>query len=113
MSIRIDVHHFFHGSNDELLTQIIQKLDLALEGIETMSAELDRLTAAVSQNTTVDESIITLVRGLAQQLRDMASAATELADLKSSINSMAGDLEAANQKVADAVAENTEAPPAP
>jgi len=78
-----------------------------------MSQELDALTAAVQHNTTVDQSVITLVNGLAQQLRDMANSATELADLKASISTMATELEASNQQVSDAVAANTPTPPTP
>lgn len=76
-----------------------------------MSAELDSLKSAVEHNTTVDQSVITLVNGLAQQLRDMANSATELADLKASIASMATELESSNQQVADVVSANTPATP--
>ncbi len=114
MSIRVDVyHHIDRSLTDEHYKQISHELHLILEEIANMSAELDRLTAAVNENTTVDESIITLVAGLAQQLRDLAAGATELADLKAGVTAMAADLEAANQKVADAVSANTPTPPTP
>lgn len=74
-----------------------------------MSLELDALTAAVERNTTVDQSVIALVNGLAQQLRDMASSATELADLKAAIVARADELQASNQQVADVVTANTPA----
>lgn len=72
-----------------------------------MSAELDRLTAAVTQNTSVDQSAITLLNGLAQQLKDMVNSSTELNDLKSKVNDLATTLEADNQAVAAAITANT------
>jgi uncharacterized coiled-coil protein SlyX len=70
-----------------------------------MSAELDRLTASVTKIKDQDDSIIALVQGLAQQIRDNignAAALTALAD----------SLDSESQKVADAVSANT-TPPAP
>jgi hypothetical protein len=90
-------------------TSLKRLLKPLMERIESMAQELDALTAAVERNTTVDQSAITLINGIAQQLRDMANNATELADLKAAIVARASELEASNQQVADAVTANTPA----
>jgi TolA-binding protein len=111
---RIDVHHYFHDSDvSPHRQQILDQLGLLRKEIRNMAGELDSLKSAVEHNTTVDQSVITLVNGLAQQLRDMADSATELTDLKASIASMATELEASNQQVADVVTANTPATPTP
>lgn len=69
-----------------------------------MSAELDRLTASVTKIKDQDDSIIALVNGLAQQIRDNANNPAAL-------NALADSLDAEAQKVADAVSANTTPPP--
>jgi uncharacterized coiled-coil protein SlyX len=69
-----------------------------------MSAELDRLTASVTKIKDQDDSIIALVNGLAQQIRDNANNPAAL-------NALADSLDAEAQKVADAVSQNTTPPP--
>ncbi len=67
-----------------------------------MSAILDRLTADVANLTSVDESAIALLNGLAQQIRDLAGDPAALAALADSI-------EAQNTSLASAVTANTPA----
>lgn len=81
----------------ELLHQIIERILI-------MSAELDRLTASVANVKTVAESAITLINGLAQQIRDNAGDPAALAKL-------ADDLDADDAELAAAVSANTPAPP--
>jgi uncharacterized protein YoxC len=81
------------GHQHELMHKI-------LERVIHMSAELDRLTAEVSETSTAVDSIIALVEGLAQQIRDNVSdpaALTKLAD----------ELDAKQQAIAAAVSANT------
>ncbi len=107
MTIRLDVYHHLDKSlTDHQFTEILKEL-------HKMSAELDRLTAAVTRNTSVDSSIVALVEGLAQQLRDMANSATELTDLKAAIVARADELEASSDAEAAAVVANTPATPTP
>jgi hypothetical protein len=72
--------------------------------IQKMSAELDALTAQVAQNCQVTQSAITLIQGLAQQIMNNVNDPTALAAL-------ASDLQAQDSALADAVAQNTLAPP--
>lgn len=72
-----------------------------------MSAELDALTAEVAAVTTVEQSAIALINGLAAQL---AAAGTDPAKLQALHDSLA----ASSTALAAAVAANTPAdPPAP
>jgi len=112
----IHVHHHIHH---DLGGGVIAKLDAVLargkslptlfkEMERKMSAALDRLTAAVARNTSVDESAIALLNGLAQQIRD-------LKDDPAALEALATELEAKNSALSDAVTANTPAvePPAP
>lgn len=80
-------------------------LRILIEKVTRMSTELDRLTQSVARITEQDDSIITLVQGLAQQIRDNANNPAAL-------NALADSLDADSQKVADAVTANTIPPPA-
>jgi uncharacterized coiled-coil protein SlyX len=78
-------------------------LKILIRKVEYMSAELDRLTASVAKIKTQDDSIIALVNGLAQQIRDNAGNPAAL-------NALADSLDAEAQKVADSVTANTTPP---
>ena len=78
---------------------------LATQG-EKMSVELDTLSAQVAKNTTVEESAVALIQGLAQQIRD---AGTDPVKLKALTDSLSGSATA----LAAAVAANTPAAPTP
>lgn len=67
-----------------------------------MSQEIDRLTASVTNLTTVDASLVTLVGNLAQLLRESASD-------PAAINALADKLDAEAATVAQAVTDNTPA----
>lgn len=81
---------------------ILEYLNLVLHKETTMSAEIDRLTASVTNLTTVDASLVTLVGNLAQLLRDSASD-------PAAINALADKLDAEAATVAQAVTDNTPA----
>jgi hypothetical protein len=87
---------------DELLrrVRIIETMSF-LQGEMTMSA-LDDLTAQVTATTTVEASILTLVAGLAAQLK---AAGTDPAKL----TALTAQLQASAQTLANAVAANTPA----
>lgn len=69
-----------------------------------MSAELTTLTQEVAEMGTVVDSAITLINGLAQQIRDLKDDPAALAALAASLDEKAGALSAA-------VAANTPAEP--
>lgn len=99
----------FNHTDRAVLYAIARKLDLSIEldlatlNKETsMSKELDDLTASVKRSKTVSDSIVTLVQGLAQQLRDAASD-------PAAIEALAAELDAKTGAVSDAVTANTPA----
>jgi len=67
---------------------------------ERMANELDRLEAAVAKDTTVSESAVTLITGLAAQIR---AAGTD----PKKLSALADNLEKSSASLAAAVAANT------
>lgn len=60
-----------------------------------MSKELDQLTASVAQVNTKADSLITLVKGLAQIIRDNAGDKAKMLQLASDLDAQSGELQAA------------------
>lgn len=54
-------------------------------GEQLMSAEMDQLVAAVEVNTTVDQSVLTYITGIAQQITDAAGDRTKSLALAATI----------------------------
>ena len=77
------------------LSQLVQ------QGV-AMSASLDRLTREVAESRTVTESAVTLLDGLAQQIRD-------LKDDPAALEALANDLDSQQQALAAKISENTPA----
>lgn len=71
-----------------------------------MSKELDDLHAAVEENTSLDNSIIELVNGMAAQILSLKDDPVKLAAL-------AASLKASSAAISAAVAANTTVPPEP
>lgn len=69
-----------------------------------MSVELDRLTQEVADTKTSVDSVITLVDGLAQQIRDSVNDPAKLLELAAELDSQQG-------RIAAAVSANTPTPP--
>lgn len=91
--------------------EILRKLDHQhehlldiIERLKTMSAQLDRLTASVAALKTKEQSLITLVKGLAQLIRDNVNDGPAL-------TALADDIDADAAAIQAAVDENT--PPTP
>ena len=114
MSFRIDVyvHH-----DDESALQRIENTVTRLEGIVSqvltglqavqlkesqMSNELTALTAQVAENTTVEQSAITLLAGLSAQI-------AALKDDPAAIQALADSLKASGDALAAAIVANTPA----
>lgn len=85
------------------LARVESILTTILERINAMTPELQRLTEEVAENTTVNQSAITLIAGLAQQIRD-------LKDDPVAIAALADQLDAQNAALAAAVTANTPTP---
>jgi uncharacterized protein (UPF0264 family) len=103
--LRFYIHHIHEGHGQDL-QRIEAQLAVILGKLHNMSAELDRLTASVAAVQTQDDSIIALVQGLAQQIRDNATDPAAL-------TALADSLDAESAKVAQAVTDNTTPTPAP
>lgn len=90
----------------ETLASVAHRIEHSLE-IHVM-ADLSRLTQEVSENTAVINSAITLINGLAEQIRALSTDPAAL-------NALADQLDAQSNALASAVAENTpaEEPPTP
>lgn len=69
-----------------------------------MSEATDRLIREVQESRAATESIVALVAGLAQEIRDNI-------DDEDALNELADSLDADQAKIAEAVAANTSAPP--
>jgi uncharacterized protein YoxC len=85
------------------LSHLDDKLDLILSKGDAMTAALDKLTQEVEETKTAVDSAITLIGGLAQQIRD-------LKDDPAKLEALANELDAKQKAIADAVAANTEPP---
>lgn len=91
-------------SDGDTLRQILTLVTaLQAQGVH-MSAELDRLTTEVSENSTVIASAIALLNSLAQIIRDNAQDPAKL-------GALADELDAKQRELADAVTANTPAQP--
>ncbi len=93
---------------DKRLRTIENLIYLVLRMEYKMSATLDALTAAVAAEKTVSASIITLLAGVSQQLKDALAANDSVA-----LNQLAVDLETNTKALQEAVTANTPAPVSP
>jgi uncharacterized coiled-coil protein SlyX len=88
------------------LRGISRKLKRLTERIEVMSTQMDRLTDEVSKNTSVIQSALVLIRGFKAQLEAAQADPVKL-------SALADQIQASEQELATAVAENTPAAPPP
>jgi hypothetical protein len=106
--LQMKVLHFFpqieednHGINAKL-DAIIKLLGESRQREITMSVEMDALQAAVTQNTSLDDSIIVLLNGLAAQVLDAAGD-------KAKATALAAELTAKSTALQAAITANTPA----
>lgn len=90
-----------------LLRALIAKQNLMLSKLERIMATMDDLKAAVARNTSAENSVIELLKGISQQLKD-AQAANDPAAVQAVIDQIDANTAAA----AAAVVANTPTPPA-
>jgi molecular chaperone GrpE (heat shock protein) len=91
--MRFEIHHYHHYPGDDVL-----------KTLEFIMSALDDLKAAVSKNTDAETSVVTLLNGIAQQLKD-ALAANDPAAVQSVID----QINANTTSAAAAVVANTPA----
>lgn len=99
--ININLHGGEQGSgNSNAIITLLNQMR------QEMTAQFEALKAEVARNTTVDQSIVTLVQGLAAQIETMK-------DDPVALQKLVDDLRASNDTVNAAVVANTPVPPAP
>lgn len=105
--MRFHIHHYHHHVEARFevmrrLDALDSKIDLILRNQEISMATMDQLKAAVQRNTDVDSSVITLLQGISQQLKD-AQAAND----PSAIQTVIDQIDANTKAMSDAVTANT------
>ncbi len=93
-------------SERELLEAIYRAVLTLNEESEHMSKELDDLTAEVAAETTIDQSAVALINGLAAQITAAGTDPAKLAALTTQMKTQSGDLAAA-------ITANSPKPPTP
>lgn len=95
--LSIQHHHFFHGEAavSTALADIRRDIKQLIERVNTMSVQLDALTAEVARNTAVDESAIVLLNGLAAQIVALKTDPVALQALADSLQGSSNALAAA------------------
>lgn len=106
MRLHLYVHHTIEARCEVMrrLDAILDQTGLILDRQELIMATMDDLKAAVSRNTSVDDSVLALLQGISQQLKD-AQAAND----PQAIADVIAQLDANTQKMTDAVTANTPA----
>jgi hypothetical protein len=101
-NMRIDIYHHFDAeiTMDKKLDKILVMLGIVQGKEDELMADLTALTAQVAQNTTVEQSAVTLIQGLAAQI---AAAGTDPAALQA----LQDQLKVSADALAAAVAANT------
>lgn len=94
------ISDWFWSSKKEMTRQF-NKLN---ERISRMSAALDRLTTEVQENRDATQAAVTLITGLAQQIRDAIGN-------EDALNALADSLDEDQTAIAEAVTANTPASP--
>jgi hypothetical protein len=94
----MDVNVYFHD------TEVSRLLKKILKKEENLMATMQDLRSAVERNTSVDDSVLALLSGISQQLKD-AQASNDPQAIQDVIN----QLDANTQKMTDAVTANTPA----
>ena len=98
LTIKLDAPILEHGFR--VFNGLLRKI---LEGQQTMSAAMQTVLDKVTALKTSEDSLIALVTGLAQQIRD------NVGD-QAALTALAADLDAESAKVAKAVTDNTITP---
>jgi outer membrane murein-binding lipoprotein Lpp len=104
INIRFHGLHPEGGGSDAKLDQILARLTTLLEKVNAMSVEMDRLQASVAELTSVRASVITLLDGLSQQIRDLAAQPTLDA---AKLTALANDVDSHKTSLTAAVVANT------
>lgn len=94
-----------HAETRELLNRMAGELHQLHKEMHIMTAALDRLKTEVTESRSATDSVLALVAGLAQQIRDNIND-------EAALTALADDLDAQQTSIANAVTANTPTPPA-
>ena len=96
-NFRLDV--YLHSAQESEVLKELRFVRSSLQTLATqgamMAGELARLSTEVSEIGTVVDSAVSLINGLAQQIRDLATDPAALNALADSLDTKAGELAAA------------------
>lgn len=99
------IHHYPDDAKAPVWAEeILDKLGLLLDRQETIMGVMEDLNAAVERNTSVDDSVLTMLQGVVQQLKD-----AQAQNNPQAIRDVIAKLDANTQKMTDAVTANTPA----
>ena len=102
MKFQIEVEHGVSKELAAIFTSMATSLNQIINQQETVMADLSELQQEVEQLTDVVQSGVTLINGLADEIR-------ELEPNQAAIDALASSIDAAAQQLADAIAANTPA----
>lgn len=98
IEIKVRVDHFVHMERDG---EIAARLSATEATMATVKEEIELMRAAVEQNTSVDQSAVTLIEGIIARLDEAGANAEALAALRAelvaSTNTLAASVEANTQ----------------
>ena len=103
--MRIDLH--IHSDDHNELLDLVKEID---ERTKLMATSLDQVLADVTAESTLDDSIIALLQGIAQQLKDALSGVTLPPAAQAKVDAIFAATEANVAKVTAAIAANTPPP---
>lgn len=105
----VEIHHYYPNSDPEIsrrLGRIERALTHIIEKVEQMALNFERLETEVSENSSVIQSVVTLLASIADAIRDAASNQVK-------VEALATQLDAQTRALADAVAASTPVAPTP
>jgi HPt (histidine-containing phosphotransfer) domain-containing protein len=102
----------FRKTNRKQLKKITQLLNVLVQEVHDMSAELDALVTQVSETQTIEQSVIVLLQGIQTQLTALEAELAAQAIDTTTVTKLKDDLHASEEALASAVA-NFTPPPAP
>lgn len=94
--MRLDVHHHFPTSECSSCAHTLHRIERSIMKLEQrLMDKLAELEAAVAENTSVDQSAVALIEGLASQIEQAGVDQTRLAELVANLRGSSGSLAAA------------------
>jgi ABC-type transporter Mla subunit MlaD len=117
----MDIHVYIHDESagvNPILQKILTQLGVIMAGVADIKASVDALSAKVTEEETVIDSVVTLLNGLSAMIADLkAQLAAAIANndpaaiqaVADSLAALSTKVDADKQKLADAATANTPA----